>query len=151
MFSPEPNVKWSQVIFQYILSSLISLAYGIASIIIYNMNKEINCTTEGILLQDWVLGSGLVYCIAVPLNATIFGIRNKYGAMIYYTYLFLLYFPFNIAWSIVGSVMLFKYSMNCVDNALWQMAISSLIFHWITILFISWEMISKCIKIQDTK
>ena len=80
-------------------------------------------------------------------NALVFGIKNKQGAIVYFSYLFFLNFPFNIAWSILGSVMLFKYSMSCVENALWQVALSCLIFHWITIIFILWEMKNKYTKI----
>ena len=146
MFSPEPEIKLKQLICQYLISSFTSLGYGIACIIIYSMNEYIDCTTKGISLQNWVLGSGIVYCITPGFNALIFGIKDKIGAIIYFSYMFFLYLPFNVAWSIVGSVMLFKYSMSCTDNPLWQMAVFSLVFHWITILFILWELRNKYIK-----
>ena len=115
-----------------------SIGYGIACIIIYSTNENINCTTKGI---------SIIYCATPCLNGLIFGIKNKQGAIAYFSYIFLLSFPFNIAWSILGSVMLFKYSMNCVSNALWQVALSCLIFHWITIVFILWEIRNKYTRI----
>jgi len=146
MFSPEPDVKWSQLIFQYLASSFSSLAYGIACVVIYSMYEDVNCTLKGIRLQNWVFGSGIAYCITPGFNALVFGIKDKIGAIIYFSYLFFLYLPFNVVWSIIGSIMLFKYSMGCTDNPLWQMAVFSLVFHWITIIFILWELKNKVIK-----
>lgn len=145
MFSPESDVKFSMTLFNYIMTCLLSFGYGIACMIFYSIFNQVNCTTSGIKIQDWIIVCGVVYCVIPILHFSIFGLKYKIFAFIYYGYSFLLYLPFNIAWSIIGAVMLFQQSYLCLEiaNQIWVLTLTVLIFQWMTIVAILWEIYDK--------
>lgn len=145
MFSPDPNTSCCSSLFNYSLTTLFSVGYAVTCIIIYSLYLNVECSNSNILtLQNWVLGCGVAYCIMPVLHLSIFGIRNRVFSAIYYFYMFFLNLPFNISWSIVGAIILFRDSFPCQSLAspLYAVAFSGLIYQWVSIATILWEM--KC-------
>jgi len=145
MFSPEPDVSCLSKLFNFSLTTIFSVGYAVTCIIFYGLYLDVTCTENNILsLQNWILGCGIAYCIIPVFHLSIFGIGNRFFSAIYYFYMFVLNLSFNISWSIVGAIILFRDSLPCQNLAspLFAVAISGLLYQWITIGTILWEM--KC-------
>ena len=145
MFRPEPEYTCCKLVFNYVLTTLFTASYAIICIIFYRI-FTMPCTTIVFLsLQQWILGCAIAYSTLIFLHLTLFGIRNKILAVLYYSYVYFLNLPFCISWSIVGSVVLFRDSPVCQDilSPLWSLALSCLIFQWVSLGFIAWEIITK--------
>jgi hypothetical protein len=151
MFSPEPDVSCLSCLFNYSLTALFSLGYAITCLIIYSSYSDIVCTNVNILsLQNWIFGCGIAYIILSIFHLSIFGIRKRVFSTIYYFYMFLLNLPFVISWNIIGSIILFRDSYSCIEKAspLWAVAISGLVYQWVSIITILWEMKCKYSRIN---
>jgi len=152
MFAPEPNTKFTHVLINYIMIFVSHVTYAVICLLFYSRYEYVNCTDSGIKLQYWLIVSGIIYCFIPLIHFSIFGLKYKLFAFIYYFYSFVLYLPFNIAWSILGSVILFQRSYTCLLDYqnLWILSLCTLIFQWINIFSISWELYDKCKTIDLT-
>lgn len=139
LVSPEP--KSSNNIFSFILIVISCFACAGLSFMAYFTSPS-PCSSSTILpLSSWIFGSAIVYCIIPLFYISIFATSSTIGAFLYFSFLFFLYFPFNISWSIVGSIVLFRDSSYCreIYPNLWYISLSVLVYCWISILSILWE------------
>ena len=143
LLSPEPNS--SSNVFNFILIMISCLASAALAFMAYFTSPSPCSNTNILPLSSWIFGSAIAYCIIPLFYISIFGISHNIGAFMYFGFLFLLYLPFNISWSIVGSIILFRDSNYCreIYPSLWYISLSLLIYQWISILTISWEMKNK--------
>ena len=146
LFYPEPNAgQCSNRVLNFIIVMVSCLASAALAFMAYFTSPAPCSNTNNLPLSSWIFGSAIAYCIIPLFYSSIFGISHKIGAFMYFGFLFFLYLPFNISWSIVGSIILFRDSSYCreVYPSLWYISLSLLIYQWISILTISWEMKNK--------
>lgn len=150
MFASEPDVKFSHLLINYIITFISTVTYAVICLLFYSSYENAQCTKSGIKIQNWVIVCGIVYCFIPLIHFSVFGIKKKIFAFLYFFYSFILYLPFNIIWSVLGSVMLFENSYNCLIYAknIWILSLTILIFQWITIFSILWELYDKCKSID---
>lgn len=144
MFKHEPNIQLSNVVCNYLVMMIFT--FSCAGICYFVYFYYPGCSTSDVLLlKQWIFGCAIAYSIIPLLHLTIFGLKHKIGAILYYSYLYFLSFPFNISWSIAGSIILFRDSSICKDlqPSIWFTALSTLIFQWLTILATVIEIIGK--------
>jgi len=106
----------------------LQLPWAIASIVMGAVHPG-KCDVSdsmGINVADWLLGSGvaaLVFSIVSGLLAILFFIEiETESILVYVTLTFqiifgLAAFLFDVAWIIVGGVILFRSNRNCIDEA----------------------------------
>lgn len=136
MFAVDPSASYKNITCGYLLTTLFSLLFSASCIAVYIIDYDKTCTISDIMsMQQWLLGCGIAYAILPLFHLTVFSIKTKYGAIHGY-YILLINLPFNIAWSFVGAIVLFRDSSHCMNLASWSMTLSGLIYQWITVLSI---------------
>lgn len=129
------------------LSTFFYVAYAVSSIIIYHFYLDVNCTSSInlISLQQWLLGFGIAFAIMPLFHMYVLLYHRKPFAIMYYSYVYFLSLPFNIGYSILGVIVLFRDSMPCLNSAspLFIDVLSSIISEWIFIVIIIFEIYHK--------
>jgi hypothetical protein len=124
-----------------------ALALSIASFIIAAQNKDVTCDridgdSSGsevfMQLSVWLnvyggVSLGMIGLLVIAIALLLCG--TGAGVAIYITML-ILYQLFTFAWNIIGAVILFRDSMNCLKEAqsIWIMVLCVLIVQWLGFL-----------------
>lgn len=130
-----------------IFNIVASLAPAVAALVIGSMNKDIECDDEAFIsLSDWLITYG-----SVNLGITVFLILSFVGVVVgasnrsllgvftggvFVMSITVLSLMWVVSWNIVGAVLLFKHSMDCIDacKPVWIMTCVALALQWISLL-----------------
>lgn len=127
------------------LAILISLILFIISIIEINMGRKYKyqsrCDQPAhylITLKYWLYVDGIVSICFLDLMLFSTGIKKVVGksfAIGSFAFFFIVLFLFQIAWTSVGAVQMFKYSTLCqeLERNLYNMTYASLVIRWISL------------------
>jgi hypothetical protein len=114
------------------------IAFSTASYVVAFQNLDQECDNSKVLsLTTWLIVYASVnfgQMILITLFAFICHITSSISFFVgSYATLSMFVGLFNLAWNIVGAVVLFRDSMDCLDDAtsLWAMTLAVLIFQWI--------------------
>jgi hypothetical protein len=148
LFQANPNSSLKYNCGYYLGFFIFTAAEAATCFVFYFLYPDLKCTNSNILpIQDWLLGSAIYLSILLILKLSIFGDKYSLFAVIHDTTLILELF-FNIIWSVLGSFILFRDSMNCLETngAIWIFTLFTLVFYWINILLLIWTLIVKIVK-----
>lgn len=116
----------------------VSLAMSIASYIVAYSNMNLTCDDSTVVkLTTWLIvyaSVNLVF-IFIELFATMAVCYGKLCTALIFKIPLAFNGLFTLAWNIVGAVVLFRDSMNCLDKgtSLWAMTLTVLIYQWLNI------------------
>ena len=145
MFSPD-RLSCSKKALGYVLNSIFAVLFGASCIVFFVLFAENDCSSHlppyPLTVSTWILGAAILFLSTLLLKLPIFWIDTKIGAFLYYFCLYFLTFPSNLAWSVIGGIVLFR--SNCFEEeSLWIFTLSTLIAEWLLIITHVWEIIQK--------
>lgn len=121
--------------------TILGLPVPIASVVIANQNMEDSCQSMdsiGLSLSSWLLGAGIVGLVLILSLATLVIMFSCHPNAAGVTTIALMIFNalFQMIYTTIGAVVLFRSNMDCLNNGtdLGVMSLVVLIFYWISIL-----------------
>lgn len=148
LFKANPNSSFKYNCLQYLIFFIFVGSEAAVSFIFYFLYPNENCSNSDIFpVQYWLLGNAIFFSFLLILGLSVFGDKYKFFAIVYDTML-ILELLFSITWSVLGAIILFRDSSNCLETngSLWIFTLFSLIFYWINIIFLIWTLIIKIKK-----
>ncbi len=141
LFKAVENSSFKTNLLNYLMICFSSIFEAVLSYVFYFLYLNETCSNH-FPIQTWILVNAIYFTSSIGLNLFIFGNKYRIFAILYDLNL-IIEISFNIVWSVVGSVVLFK--SNCIDinPNIWGFALFSLLFYWISIPFLAWAIITR--------
>lgn len=114
---------------------IIFLAFGLSNAFVYN-NNNIPCgTSDPLSLTSWVLGTAISYSILglLFLVSLIFVLAFDQPIILLITAIITL--PYSIAWTAIGSVVVFMNGFGCSSTnvAIWTVSVATIVTYYAVI------------------
>ncbi len=132
---------------------IIFLPLPIANIVVGIEHMDDDCQKAdpiGLSLSNWLLGMGIYGLSNIVVTILSYGISvclfGKEAAKVVVTLLVIVNDIFCIIYTTIGGIILFRNNGECLNSALGELTLATLIIHWIAILLSILSSICECRK-----
>jgi hypothetical protein len=152
LFKANPNSSFKHNLLNYFILFFFSGVEIAGSFVFYFLYQNDKCSNSPLFsIQDWLLGNAIFFSILIFAALSIFGDKYQFFAIVYDSTI-IVEMCFSITWSVIGSVILFRDSLDCFNSNIniCIFTLYSLTFYWLNIILLTWVLKTKILKKNDS-